>query len=649
MNKNIHTFIIWNSALDNKEQIIAKVAAHFRILKMLLVSWTKEKFSENLTSFYEEDFRGSLHHLRERGVGPFLVVVAEDPDPHYHMQLTRRGMERVNSKAFYLKQAVRDEITHTFNFHSSINEAETRNNIVKLTGRSLDDFLNATPLDCDLEVIERDCPGVNGWSGLRELFCVLNECMPYVVLRNFHALPDQHRMSVEGDLDLLVQNLPAFLCILQPQRDKGDNAFRFFNWMDIGDQNILIHPKFVGDNYYDKAMQQRMIDSRERNASGIYVPNSEMYFWSLLYHGLFHKENYAKYLGDLARIAPQIGVSLRNDKEYLCGLLSKWMLDNRYSCRLHLDGQAAHLNPQNLRLGLTDRTRNPRIFAYPVIRFGACITYNYICEALLRDNEAFFGALIQSEDPLCDLDRHVLDPRSPLYRELLTRYLRGDMCWRYSVRCGDISEMSYSHPDGSAPVLTKRFLSGRSSVAGRNVIYRQEVSQMTHKGRLVSDLLGLKATEAGVPEAYAYLRRFVSAVIGQFSVDANTLQPVAWDMLPKNCLFTETGEYQFFDFEAEFREVLPLSYYLGVLAEHAGNIWSFTGAERNELYVQLCADFGQTAMQFSVIQKHYYEDVKEVALPGALAGSEMYQYYFNPPVLHDMVRGVSEFTLAEPA
>lgn len=634
-NRDIHICILWNTALQYKEIVESQIRDSFEILKIYEIHWEEGRFGENLTSLYEENFRINSWHIKERGIGPFLVYVVEDHSPNYFMQQTRRGLEDTNEKAYYIKQKIRSEITHTYNFHTSINEFETRGNIVKLLGVNLEDFLERTLLDGSLEVIYRNCAGVGGWKSLNELFYVLNECCVYTVLRTFEALPLEHRMDIHGDIDLLVQDLPSFLNILQPDVDKGDDAFRFFNWMDIGDQHILIHPKYVGDHYYDRSWQQKILDTRYKNANGIYVPNTEMYFWSLLYHGLFHKENYEKYISIFQSLAVQLGIEWRNDKNYLCTLLSSWLIDNHYECQLHLDGAAAVLQPQNFRLGMTPRTA-PVIYVYKQYFQNRCYSISYISEELIRYNSKLFTSLVRPLDSLLALQRNVLRNDSTIYHEFVTRQQKGELFWKYSVRMDDVSEMVYTHIYGMRPKFEKHFLSGNNQVSNDSIICCEEKNIPYIEGVLEVDHLMELSVLGGIEAVQKELCAFIETVFVKFAKDDKHVSQNAWDAMPKNCFFTEDGSYQFFDLEMFSKAPIKKS---SLVAQVVRQTCDYIGYDKDvctELFETLCRywslDHENLWGEGGTLER-FTSEVLSIIVPDINRDEERWKYYFAPALM----------------
>ena len=404
MNRDIQTFIIWKNARAFEEDILNKIKSNFTILKEYEITWTSELFGENLSAFYGDNFIYNMFQRQVRGEGAFVFVIAEDKKPNYITVTANRGEVQVNEKAFKLKQEVR-ELLKTFSFHSSNDVQEARHNIALLLGKNLNDFLSSVELDGEREIIHQDIPSARGWKSLSEFFYILNETCSYVLLRSFDAIPNSHTYDKNGDIDLLVDDMKKFLAILNPTIPTHKNAFHFFNWEDFGEDNkhLLIHPKFVGDNYYDINMQKKILETRRLNEKSVYVPSDEMHFWTLLHHGVFHKENWQKYDSIFKELAPKINVEYKPDKEYLCQLMTNYMKNNNYKVDWHLDNGAASLMPHNIKDNSILK-KEPVFYCYNNSPFRFVV---FSERAIFLEPE-LVTEFINQHDIFPDLERHIL-------------------------------------------------------------------------------------------------------------------------------------------------------------------------------------------------------------------------------------------------
>lgn len=564
MSKDIQTFIIWKNARAFEEDILNKIKSNFTILKEYEITWTPELFGENLSAFYGDNFIYNMFQRQVRGEGAFVFVIAEDKNPNYITVTANRGEVQVNEKAFRLKQEVR-ELLKTFSFHSSNDIQEARHNIALLLGKNLNDFLSSVELDGEREIIHQDIPSARGWKSLSEFFYILNETCNYVLLRSFDAIPDSHTYDKNGDVDLLVDDMKKFLAILNPTIPTHKNAFHFFNWEDFGEDNkhLLIHPKFVGDNYYDINMQKKILETRRLNKKGVYVPSDEMYFWTLLHHGIFHKENWQKYDSIFKELAPKINVEYKADKEYLCQLMTNYMKNNNYKVDWHLDNGAASLMPHNIK-DYSILKKEPVFYCYNNSPFRFVV---FSERAIFLEPE-LVTEFINQHDIFPDLERHILDKNSNIYKYVCNKNQEEEYLWSFARRKDNFGVFSYKNSKGKK-TFDKEILSGKDKFQTSFIKYKEQtdICYIDCKTK-VEDKLITNYIKIGYNEFLSELDRFLSDAFFKYELIENKdfLNPIAWDYLPRNVFYNtltnNCSEYIFFDNEAEYNKPIKKSQYL---------------------------------------------------------------------------------------
>lgn len=122
---------------------------------------------------------------------------------------------------------------------------------------------------------------------------------PYVVLRNWEGLPDQATIKGHGDLDLLVYDLKHFREIFPKILPTERERWRVRHKLTIGENNIYMDVRSVGDGYYPAHFQRNILETREWNKNGFYTPNPVHFRIALAYHAVHHKNfnQYTKFLG----------------------------------------------------------------------------------------------------------------------------------------------------------------------------------------------------------------------------------------------------------------------------------------------------------------------------------------------------------------
>lgn len=628
-------FIIWENARVYEEDILKIIEENFKIRNKIEVKWSPKKFTENLTTFYETDFRLDCMQLNIRGNGKFLFLLVEDTNAKYCLQRTSRGIEEINLNVYKVKQFIRETITHDFSLHSSVNKLECENNIVKLFGKTLEEFLLMK--EFTNSIYERNCIGVDGWNHVGEIFKVLNICSKYVVLRMFEGVPDQYSMKKNGDIDILVDDLPRVANILQPRIDRTNN-FRFFNWLNIADERVLIHPKYVGDYYYDEAWEKAIIETRIWNGK-IYIPSDEMLFWTLIYHGCFHKDNIIKYDNLLNELAKKLNIEYKNDEKFLSQSLSKWMTQRGYKCQLHLDGWAFRLNKKNIPLDLLEDKNE--FYVYKSYYSGRPINTTIVSKDLIRINPQLFSDIVKQFDPLYKLSEHLLSDNNSLYSELCARKEMGEYMWRYALRYGVVSELKYIHDSNAEKRFERTFMADVEKIDNEEIIYSAEKNIPYITGTTVDSMLKLQYIKYGREAALLVLVTFIKEVFVKFEIDSENLKSVAWDMLSKNCI-KDGEEYQFFDFEAVFngeniRKVDYIAYELDWIRSFGINLGAL-----DKVYLKLCSIFGLKAGNYdeitygrsesvlpillSIDNRHYFEYKRYVDIPIKMENFEMQNY-----------------------
>lgn len=591
MNRDIQTFIIWKNSRNIEDLILKKIKEKFSILKEFEITWAPELFGENLSAFYGDNFIYNMFQRKTRGEGSFVFVIVEDLNPIYETRMTGRGEVYLNIHSFELKQNIRQH-TGSFAFHSSNNTKEARHDIALLLGKNMEDFLSTTLLDGKREMLNQDTPPARGWKNLREFFYILNETCNYVVLRGWDALPDTHTYQENGDIDLLVDDMKAFLAILNPKIPTHKNMFHFFNWEDFGEdnKNLLVHPKFVGDNYYDINMSRKILETKVLNDKKIYIPSEEMYFWSLLHHGIFHKENWQKYDTVFSNIAPRIGVEYRSDKEYLCNLMTNYMKKNNYKVAKHLDNKAASLMINNIK-DKKIMKQEPEFYYFSNNNNSRFLVFS---DDAIFYKPALVTKLIDLYDIFLDLHKRELSKNSSLYKYIKKCYKKGQKIWHFNKRYDDISVFAYTN-NRKKISFDKKFLSGKRKIISEYLTYIEElnVKDLGFENTVLDNLLETYI-QKGMNYFNIELEKFVSEVFYRFQDEklSDCLRPVSWDLLPKNCFYDcKNLRYIFFDKEVLYNKPLSKSMYLANLVIDFDNKFQFTNDEKYMIYKNLVDKF----------------------------------------------------------
>lgn len=160
----------------------------------------------------------------------------------------------------------------------------------------------------------------NGWSSIDEVFKIANLRNEYVILRNWEKL------NSEDDIDILCVNKLKMINDLHlSKRSWGESSFQ----VKVNKTFIPVDLRYLGDNYYDSSWQYDLLSSKIL-WNHKYVLDEENYFYSYLYHIIFHKKyitrkNYSNLL-DIKKLTRK-----NYDIDTLINLLQDFMKKNNYS------------------------------------------------------------------------------------------------------------------------------------------------------------------------------------------------------------------------------------------------------------------------------------------------------------------------------
>ncbi len=319
MKHDFSCFALWNGALERADDIVADLHREFQIIADFEVHWTKEFYRQNIARFYERPVPEGPFIDWDSKIGPtpFRFLIIRDPQPRYTWKKSVSGrIEPSNENVVKAKYRYRDFFTKKYQVHSSNNIDEFLFQAVMLLGvnRLLHALDNPST---ELQILEKDLEGHDGWSSWQHLFDVLNIGARYLVLRNFEGLPKQ---LLDQDVDFLCDNYQrlASLCAViqkssQPYKGK----------VKVEGEGIDVNIRYVGDKYYPAAWQIDMLRRRHLD-DGFFMPAPDDRFFSVLYHCKVQKlQVKSKHVPELSALATELRFDwfdcavLSDDKE--CG------------------------------------------------------------------------------------------------------------------------------------------------------------------------------------------------------------------------------------------------------------------------------------------------------------------------------------------
>jgi len=301
--KEIHVFIIWSKGLKPREKILKDIRSKFEIVKIINTTWSKNKFSENLSRFYGENLPKNSSKEKHCGTGSFLCIIVKDKSPNYDLRLTSKGTKSVNVNMFDAKQLYRSWTGGGHKIHASDNISESQHNLYLLYGVKYTDLLHGN-CQCP-ESYEKDILGSHGWKSLNDIFTALNEFTNYVILRNYENL-ETEISKLHPDIDLLTDNQRLVADIINGKKTYKKN-YRVQYLVKVNRKNVYFDLRYIGDNYYDYKWQQNILYNKIKYKD-FYVPNDKNHFYSLMYHAFIHKPDLSEdYILRLIKMSSEIG------------------------------------------------------------------------------------------------------------------------------------------------------------------------------------------------------------------------------------------------------------------------------------------------------------------------------------------------------
>ena len=342
----LHLFILWKNSLYKKEDILKDIKRKFEIINIYNVTWSDEKFSENLSRFYGVKLPdGSLKEIH-CGRGSFLLIIVKDNNPKYSYRQTTAGKEYVNINTFDSKVMYRDWTGGGHKIHCTNSIKETNHDLTLLLDKNVEDYLKDISKQNHIIDIDKDLIGSNGFDTVEEMFYALNNCTQYAILRNYENLPEEIYLNEHNDIDIICNSRENTAYVLNAKKHIGDENYRVRYHVNIAESIANFDIRYIGDNYYDRDMEIEILNNREFNEKGFYTLSNEDYFNTLLYHALIHKLDFSDdYKVRLMNMNNTFSKEICYDIEKSIKFLQKWMLQNEYIV----------VRPCDLTVGLNNR------------------------------------------------------------------------------------------------------------------------------------------------------------------------------------------------------------------------------------------------------------------------------------------------------
>jgi hypothetical protein len=352
--EEIHLFIIWSKGIDQKDKIVENISENLTICSVYNITWSENKFSNNLSRLYGENLPKNSHKEKHCGTNTFCCVIVKDNKPIYEIRDTSKGARVVNTKIFDAKQLYRSWTRGGHKIHATDNIEETKLQLALLFGKDYNEYLLCNKFDKNIIEYNNDLMGANGWSSFDELFHILNLTSNYIVLRNFDNLEEQ-LTTKHPDVDVLTENKNLTKDILNAVQTTN-KSYRVQHSVKINNKDINFDIRYVGDNYYDKNWEIELLKTKVKHAKGFYIADNLNLFYSLIYHALIHKKHISEdYIKQFLALSIKLNLNFK-----VCNLIDTNLLDilSSYMSEHNYDIVA----PYDLSVFFNERLINQKIY-----------------------------------------------------------------------------------------------------------------------------------------------------------------------------------------------------------------------------------------------------------------------------------------------
>ena len=331
MKEELHLFIIWENARYKQEEIIKDIKAKFQIIKIYEIEWNKENFSKNLSRFYGANLPKGCGKEEHCGNGKFLLIIVKDTNPKYEERMTSKGPKILNINMFDKKEQYRELTGGGHRVHATNNEIETNHDLTLLLGKNIKDYLkeNNTEWNGDIEEKNIDLIGTSEWKTVTEMFYALNNCIKYAILRNYESLPNEIYDNDHNDIDIICESLEDAAYVLNAT-PVFEEEYRVHYKTNVEGRIAYFDLRHIGDNYYSKEIEEKILNNRIYNEKGFYTLEKEDYFYTLLYHALIQKNEFKQdYKEKLTQMKLE-NVNENTTIEEYSEILKKWLWKSNY-------------------------------------------------------------------------------------------------------------------------------------------------------------------------------------------------------------------------------------------------------------------------------------------------------------------------------
>jgi len=340
-------FAIWKVARPYKAKIRQLFESNFEILLETEIHWSEKNFHSNASRLYETPIYANtaneeLHsaHAEKIGDNKFICFIIKDNSPKYTYAQSVSGkieMSNLNivDAKYQMRRWIEKDTGIKYGVHSTNNIYEFFFQVPLLLGvEKFRKLLRGERLNVDK--IEKDLEGVEGWNNYEELFEILNLTTNYLVQRGFETFPEE---NLEMDIDFLTDNYQRLASAIGARQRKNQ---LYKGKILVDKKEVSVDIRFIGDKYYDVIWENAMLHNKVVQ-NNIFIPRADDYFFSLLFHAKAQKPSIkSKYIGILDNLSKKLNfqwykAELLENNTKIGELLKGFYLAHGYSYEKPID------------------------------------------------------------------------------------------------------------------------------------------------------------------------------------------------------------------------------------------------------------------------------------------------------------------------
>ena len=163
----------------------------------------------------------------------------------------------------------------------------------------------------------------------------------YLVLRNWEGFFDDILLEGHNDIDLLCRDRDSRDIIIRFLDARPLTSDGFHYSFQYKGRQVTLDTRILGDGYYDRRWQRRMLQKKKQHPLGFYIMDPENYYFSLIYHAVYQKKDdlSAEYARRLNQMSPSNETLTQSD---FAEQLNDFMQRNRYAYTVTQDKGVVH-------------------------------------------------------------------------------------------------------------------------------------------------------------------------------------------------------------------------------------------------------------------------------------------------------------------